>query len=138
MWLRVLIRNQTWDTLKEVHLAVSDRSARVLVTAPLDLHTTYEGGMRQQVAGNEGWHDAVAETILDASNDGLVVSISAPGCKPSACEIRREDIGSSYDPPRFQIGGHGTGYHVAAMHYRLSCSLDLDCDFAARAGDPPR
>ena len=130
MWWRISIRNQSWDTLKVVQMSVADRSKQVLATATLDLHTSYEDGLRQ-VAGMEGWYTEVTEKILKASNEGLIVSISAPQCKPAAFEIRRSDIRSSYDPPYFQTGGHGTGYHVAAMHYRFSRSLDLDCEFAA-------
>ena len=83
------------------------------------------------MAGREGWYTDVTEKLLEASNEGLIVLIGAPQCKPAEFEIRRSDISSSYDPPRFQLGGHGTGYHVAAMHDQSSDSLDLDCDFAA-------
>ena len=101
MWWRISIRNQSWDTLKVVQMSVADRSKQVLATATLDLYTSYEDGLRQ-VAGREGWYTDVTEKLLEASNEGLIVSISAPQCKPAEFEIRRSDISSSYDPPRFQ------------------------------------
>lgn len=126
LWLQVRIQNQDWDSLKEVQLAVSDHSRQVLATAKVSLSTAHENG-RSQLTGSEGWYAEVAETILDASNKGLIVSISAPHCQPKEFDVRRRDIGSSYDLPDLQLGGHGHGFHVAAMHHRLYRTLDLDC-----------
>ena len=63
MWWRISIRNQSWDTLKVVHMSVADRSKQVLATATLDLYTSYEDGLRQ-VAGREGWYTEVTEKLL--------------------------------------------------------------------------
>jgi hypothetical protein len=119
----------TWDTLKEVQVTVFDGARQVLVTTKLELSTDYKDGVRQ-VSGNAGWYTDIAEKILNASHDGLIVSIGSPYCKPKEFGMNRDDIKSSYDPPRLQFGGHGTGHHGAAMHYRFSRTLDLDCEFA--------
>jgi hypothetical protein len=126
LWLHIRIRNQSWDTLKEAQLTLTDRSRQVLASAKLELSTAYDTDGRH-VSGIAGRYGDAAERILDASETGLVVSISAAGCKPVELEVSRSDIGASYDPPYLQLGGHGTGYHSGAMHYRLYRSLDLEC-----------
>lgn len=133
MWAQISIRYYTWDTLKEVQVTVFDGSKQVLATTKLELSTDYKDGVRQ-LSGNAGWYTDVAERIL-TSHDGLIVSIGSPYCEPKEFGINRGDIKSSYDPPRLQFGGHGTGYHGAAMHYRFSRTIDLDCEFATNPRD---
>lgn len=130
LWLQIRIQNQSWDSLKQVQLAVSDRSGQVLATADVDLSTGYDSSSNNKgyLTGSEGWYADVTEKMLEAAKDGLIVSISAPRCRPKEFEVSRRDIGSSYDFPRVQLGGHGTGFHAAAMHYQLYRTLDLDCE----------
>ena len=131
IWLQIRVRNQQWDELKDVQLSVSDRSGLVVPAATLALSTAYDNGVRE-LSGIAGWDTDVAERIVEASNNELMVAISSPHCKPVEFEIRRNDISRSYDLPSVQFGGHGNGFRVAAMHYRFSRSLELECEFAAR------
>lgn len=131
IWLQIRVRNQQWDELKEVQLSISDRSGLVVPAATLALSTAYDNGVRQ-LSGITGWDTDVAEQIVAASNNGLMVAISSPHCRPVEFEMRRNDISRSYDLPSVQLGGHGNGFRVAAMHYRFSRSLDLECEFASR------
>jgi hypothetical protein len=129
LWLRICIRDHDWERLKDVTLTMSDRSQNVLIAKKLDLHTDYDNG-RRQLCGISGWYADAAKHILDASRDGMTVTIEASHCKRQQFAINRRDIESDYDAPRIQVGGHGTGVHAAAMHYRASHTLDLACEFA--------
>lgn len=129
-WLQIHIQNQNWDSLKAVQLAVSDRARQVLATADVDLSTGYDNNNRHYLTGSEGWYADVAEKMLETAKNGLMISITAPHCRPKELEIVRRDIGRSYDFPRVQLGGHGNGFHAASMHYRIYRDLDLECERA--------
>jgi hypothetical protein len=137
MWWRLCVGNQDWERLKEVQLTIVDRSRRILVATRLELNTSYDDGERQ-LCGIAGWYSDVTQSLLDASRHGMAAAIDAPRCENTEFAIHRRNIESAYDPPYFQLGGHDTGYHSAAMHYRFSYDLGLDCEFEPPDEGAPR
>jgi hypothetical protein len=109
---------------------MSDSSQRTLETFETQLSASWsQGGWAFH--GFKQWYGDMTEKILEASGEGLVLTITAPHCKTKQLRITRGDIRSNYDPPRIQVGGHGTGFHSAQVTYESICRIDLECELAA-------